>query len=243
MAAGVRLRRARRPPARAGWPRRCVRCRWCWTSPSGCAGPRPDAWIIDFTNPVGIVTRALLQAGHKAVGLCNVAIGFQRKFAAAAGRDAGPGAPGPRGAQPPDVGAGGAPRRPGRRGRAAQAAGRARRRDRRGPAHAARRSSTGSASCRRTTCATTTRTTRWCASCGTKPSRAAEVAAMEKQLLEMYGDPALDEKPELLVQARRRVLLGGGRRAGLLAAARHRRRAGGQHVQQRHAALPRRTTR
>src|SRR5690242_20422833 len=42
----------------------------------------PDAWIIDFTNPVGIVTRALLQAGHKAVGLCNVAIGFQRKFAA-----------------------------------------------------------------------------------------------------------------------------------------------------------------
>ncbi|MGW4344719.1 6-phospho-beta-glucosidase [Streptomyces sp. NPDC004690] len=42
----------------------------------------PDAWIIDFTNPVGIVTRALLQAGHRAVGLCNVAIGFQRKFAA-----------------------------------------------------------------------------------------------------------------------------------------------------------------
>ncbi|MFC0623703.1 6-phospho-beta-glucosidase [Kribbella deserti] len=42
----------------------------------------PDAWIIDFTNPVGIVTRALLQEGHKAVGLCNVAIGFQRKFAA-----------------------------------------------------------------------------------------------------------------------------------------------------------------
>ncbi|MEU9503748.1 6-phospho-beta-glucosidase [Streptomyces sp. NPDC048196] len=41
----------------------------------------PDAWIVDFTNPVGIVTRALLQAGHKAVGLCNVAIGFQRKFA------------------------------------------------------------------------------------------------------------------------------------------------------------------
>lgn len=40
----------------------------------------PDAWIIDFTNPVGIVTRALLQAGHHAVGLCNVAIGFQRYF-------------------------------------------------------------------------------------------------------------------------------------------------------------------
>ncbi|MDI5962168.1 6-phospho-beta-glucosidase [Streptantibioticus silvisoli] len=45
----------------------------------------PDAWIVDFTNPVGIVTRALLTHGHKAVGLCNVAIGFQRKFAALLG--------------------------------------------------------------------------------------------------------------------------------------------------------------
>ncbi|MCO6004231.1 6-phospho-beta-glucosidase [Actinoallomurus purpureus] len=45
----------------------------------------PDAWIVDFTNPVGIVTRALLDAGHRAVGLCNVAIGFQRRFAAALG--------------------------------------------------------------------------------------------------------------------------------------------------------------
>jgi len=45
----------------------------------------PDAWIIDFTNPVGIVTRALLQDGHRAVGLCNVAIGFQRRFAAQLG--------------------------------------------------------------------------------------------------------------------------------------------------------------
>jgi 6-phospho-beta-glucosidase len=42
---------------------------------------KPDAWIVDFTNPVGIVTRALLEAGHRAVGLCNVAIGFQRYFA------------------------------------------------------------------------------------------------------------------------------------------------------------------
>ena len=41
----------------------------------------PEAWIVDFTNPVGIVTRALLDAGHRAVGLCNVAIGFQRWFA------------------------------------------------------------------------------------------------------------------------------------------------------------------
>jgi 6-phospho-beta-glucosidase len=40
-----------------------------------------DAWIVDFTNPVGIVTRSLLDHGHQAVGLCNVAIGFQRSFA------------------------------------------------------------------------------------------------------------------------------------------------------------------
>jgi 6-phospho-beta-glucosidase len=46
-----------------------------------------SAWIIDFTNPVGIVTRALLGAGHRAIGLCNVAIGFQRNFAALLGVD------------------------------------------------------------------------------------------------------------------------------------------------------------
>ncbi|MFC7492668.1 MULTISPECIES: 6-phospho-beta-glucosidase [unclassified Nocardioides] len=42
---------------------------------------KPDAWFIDFTNPVGIVTRALLDAGHRAIGLCNVAIGVQRRVA------------------------------------------------------------------------------------------------------------------------------------------------------------------
>src|SRR6478672_9851055 len=40
-----------------------------------------DAWIVDFTNPVGIVVRGLLDAGHRAVGLCNVAIGVQRSLA------------------------------------------------------------------------------------------------------------------------------------------------------------------
>jgi 6-phospho-beta-glucosidase len=39
------------------------------------------AWIVDFTNPVGIVTRSLLDGGHRAVGLCNVAITTQRKLA------------------------------------------------------------------------------------------------------------------------------------------------------------------
>jgi 6-phospho-beta-glucosidase len=41
----------------------------------------PGAWIIDFTNPVGIVTQALLDEGHRALGLCNVAINIQRTIA------------------------------------------------------------------------------------------------------------------------------------------------------------------
>jgi 6-phospho-beta-glucosidase len=47
----------------------------------------PDTWIVNFTNPVGIVTRALLQEGHKAIGLCNVAITFQRWTSALLGVD------------------------------------------------------------------------------------------------------------------------------------------------------------
>ena len=49
----------------------------------------PGAWIVDFTNPVGIVTRALLDAGHRAVGLCNVAIGFERAIAGMLGLEPG----------------------------------------------------------------------------------------------------------------------------------------------------------
>jgi 6-phospho-beta-glucosidase len=41
----------------------------------------PGAWFVDFTNPTGLVTQALLDEGHRAIGLCNVAIGFQRRFA------------------------------------------------------------------------------------------------------------------------------------------------------------------
>jgi 6-phospho-beta-glucosidase len=48
-----------------------------------------DAWIVDFTNPVGIVTRALLDAGHRAVGLCNVAIGFERAVSRMLGAEPG----------------------------------------------------------------------------------------------------------------------------------------------------------
>jgi 6-phospho-beta-glucosidase len=46
-----------------------------------------SAWIVDFTNPTGIVTEALLAGGHRALGLCNVAIGFQRVFAGILGVD------------------------------------------------------------------------------------------------------------------------------------------------------------
>lgn len=47
----------------------------------------PDAWIVDFTNPTGIVTQALLDDGHRAIGLCNVAIWYQRCFAGLLGVD------------------------------------------------------------------------------------------------------------------------------------------------------------
>ena len=51
----------------SGWPRRRR------------AGRRPGAWLVDFTNPVGIVTQALADEGHRAVGLCNVARTVQRR--------------------------------------------------------------------------------------------------------------------------------------------------------------------
>ncbi|NEC64091.1 6-phospho-beta-glucosidase [Streptomyces sp. SID9727] len=159
----------------------------------------PDAWIIDFTNPVGIVTRALLQAGHKAVGLCNVAIGFQRKFARLLGVapgevhldhvglnhltwELGARLGGPRGE---DV----LPRLIAEHGdaiaddlhmpRAVV--------DRLGvvPSYYLRYFYAHDEVVREL---------------GSKPSRAAEVAAMEKELLAMYGDPALDEKPALLAK-------------------------------------------
>ncbi|MFJ7588151.1 6-phospho-beta-glucosidase [Streptomyces sp. NPDC097617] len=159
----------------------------------------PDAWIIDFTNPVGIVTRALLRAGHKAVGLCNVAIGLQRKFAALLDLapadihldhvglnhltwELGVRRGGPDGE---DLLAGllaehgesvaGDLRLP----RAVL--------DRLGvvPSYYLRYFYAHDEVVREL---------------GTKPSRAAEVAAMERELLSLYGDPALDEKPALLAK-------------------------------------------
>jgi 6-phospho-beta-glucosidase len=48
----------------------------------------PRAWLLDFTNPVGIVTQALLDDGHRAMGLCNVAITLQRQLAERVGVEA-----------------------------------------------------------------------------------------------------------------------------------------------------------
>ncbi|MFM9693629.1 6-phospho-beta-glucosidase [Streptomyces europaeiscabiei] len=159
----------------------------------------PDAWIIDFTNPVGIVTRALLRAGHKAVGLCNVAIGLQRKFAAHLGVtpaevhldhvglnhltwETGVRLGGPSGE---DV----LSKLLADHGDTIAADLRLPRPvlDRLGvvPSYYLRYYYAHDEVVREL---------------ATKPSRAAEVAAMERQLLEMYADPALDEKPALLAR-------------------------------------------
>ena len=42
----------------------------------------PDAWFVDFTNLTGLVTQALLDEGHRAIGLCNVALNLQRTLCA-----------------------------------------------------------------------------------------------------------------------------------------------------------------
>ncbi|MEU0217860.1 6-phospho-beta-glucosidase [Streptomyces sp. NPDC006265] len=159
----------------------------------------PRAWIIDFTNPVGIVTRALLQAGHKAVGLCNVAIGLQRKFAAllsvaasaihldhvglnhltweTAVRLGGP--------EGDDV----LPKLLGEHGDTIAA-------DLRLPRPLLDTLGVVPSYYLRYYYAhdEVVRELR------TKPSRAAEVAEMERRLLALYADPALDEKPELLAE-------------------------------------------
>ncbi|MFJ7156775.1 6-phospho-beta-glucosidase [Streptomyces sp. NPDC101118] len=159
----------------------------------------PDAWIIDFTNPVGIVTRALLTAGHKAVGLCNVAIGLQRKFAALLGLapaelhldhvglnhltwELGVRKGGPDG---PDL----LPELLARHGAAVAA-------DLKLPPEVLERLGVVPSYYLRYFYAhdEVVREMR------EKPSRAAEVAAMERELLALYADPALDEKPELLAK-------------------------------------------
>ncbi|MFF4530463.1 6-phospho-beta-glucosidase [Streptomyces sp. NPDC001407] len=154
----------------------------------------PDAWIVDFTNPVGIVTRALLTAGHRAVGLCNVAIGFQRKFAGHLGVAPEAVALGHVGLNhltwERSVTVGGRdvlPELLAGHGEAIAADLRMPREllDRLGvvPSYYLRYFYQHDEVVKELL---------------SKPSRAAEVAAMERQLLALYADPALDEKPELL---------------------------------------------
>lgn len=48
----------------------------------------PDAWVINFTNPSGIITETLLRhGGVKAVGLCNIPMEMKIETAAAIGVD------------------------------------------------------------------------------------------------------------------------------------------------------------
>jgi 6-phospho-beta-glucosidase len=49
----------------------------------------PGAWLLDFTNPAGLVTQALADDGRRAIGLCNIPIGFQRDLARQLGVDPG----------------------------------------------------------------------------------------------------------------------------------------------------------
>ena len=50
----------------------------------------PGAWIINFTNPAGMVTEALQQVvGDRAIGICDTPSGLCRRVAAVARRVAG----------------------------------------------------------------------------------------------------------------------------------------------------------
>ncbi|MFD7788265.1 6-phospho-beta-glucosidase [Streptomyces nojiriensis] len=159
----------------------------------------PDAWIIDFTNPVGIVTRALLRAGHKAVGLCNVAIGLQRKFAALLDLA-------PADLHLDHVGLNhltwelgvrrGGPDGEDLLGTLLAEHGEAVAGDLRLPRAVLDRLGVVPSYYLRYFYAHD----EVVRELGTKPSRAAEVAAMERELLALYGDPALDEKPALLAK-------------------------------------------
>ncbi|MGW0879336.1 6-phospho-beta-glucosidase [Streptomyces sp. NPDC002671] len=159
----------------------------------------PRAWIIDFTNPVGIVTRALLQAGHRAVGLCNVAIGLQRKFAALLGTE-------PRDVHLDHVGLNhltwetgvrlGGPEGENILPKLLAEHGASVAEDLRLPRPLLDRLGVVPSYYLRYYYAHDEVVRELL----TKPSRAAEVATMERELLAMYADPALDEKPELLTK-------------------------------------------
>ncbi|ONK14446.1 6-phospho-beta-glucosidase [Streptomyces sp. MP131-18] len=48
----------------------------------------PEAWLINFTNPAGMVTEAMAtQLGHRVIGICDSPVGLVRRAARAAGVD------------------------------------------------------------------------------------------------------------------------------------------------------------
>lgn len=48
----------------------------------------PDAWVINFTNPAGLVTEAMASVlGHRVIGICDSPVGLVRRAARAAGAD------------------------------------------------------------------------------------------------------------------------------------------------------------
>lgn len=153
-----------------------------------------DAWILDFTNPVGIVTRALLDHGHRAVGLCNVAIGNQRATAELLGVE-------PAQIRLDHFGLNhltwtrrilvdGQDRLPGLLDTSAEALA-----ERSGlPAEILRRLAVWPSYYLRYFYEHDHVVEQQRA----RPSRAEEVAEIESQLLDIYADPAVDEKPDLL---------------------------------------------
>ncbi|MFF3691531.1 6-phospho-beta-glucosidase [Streptomyces sp. NPDC002187] len=52
------------------------------------AGLAPDAWVINFTNPAGLVTEAMSRAlGDRVIGICDSPVGLGRRVARALGAD------------------------------------------------------------------------------------------------------------------------------------------------------------
>ena len=72
---------ARRPPARADCPTACAPSRGPARRRAG-AGPGPGAWVINFTNPAGLITEAMQSVlGDRVVGICDSPIGLGRRVA------------------------------------------------------------------------------------------------------------------------------------------------------------------
>ncbi|MGO4430119.1 6-phospho-beta-glucosidase, partial [Streptomyces sp. MCAF7] len=54
------------------------------------AAVAPDAWVINFTNPAGMVTEAMQRVlGDRVIGICDSPVGLCRRAARALGADPG----------------------------------------------------------------------------------------------------------------------------------------------------------